>query len=168
MLVNDLQNIVTWSQLGDDQYRVETSYIFLYIKSTSALLPPTPSLPFPQAVSTSQQHSSSDQEDILVSTSAIEKQVQKESKEDDQGRKMVLRNQKPSDPQYDGMWYIFLQRGERTKQWFAIPLIAVIKTLKEAKCDFKKPPPKKLRKNWRFEHFFREVFHAKAGKKSKG
>ena len=163
-MVNDLSNIVTWSHLADDQYRVETSYIFLYLKAPGAVLPPTPSLPFPQSVPNSPQpQSSDDDEDILIPAESIEKQIQKEAIDDSQGRKIILRNQKPSDPQYDDVWFIFLSRVHWKMQWFAIPLIAIIKTLKEIKIEFRKPPPRKNRKNWNFEEFFSELFHAQPG-----
>ena len=121
-----------------------------------------PSLPFPKSVPNSPQLQSSD-EDVLIPTESIEEQIKKESIDDMQGRKVILRNQKPSDPQYDDIWFIFLSRVQWKMQWFAIPLIAIIKTLKEIKIDFRKPPPRKNRKEWNFEEFFSELFHAHPG-----
>ena len=159
LLVNDLDKdyAATWSHLSDDEYSAPRSYLFLYMKQTA-----TPSVSIlPQIATTSQQPESSD-EDRLVPTAEIEKQLN--SKEDHQGKKVILRNQKPTDPQYENMWYIFLDRVDWRRQWFAIPLIGVIKTLREANCTFKKPPPKKPRSKWNFEQFFREVFHTQPGK----
>ena len=101
--------------------------------------------------------------DEIISNSEIEKELKKSVRHDTLGRKVIIRNQVLHSPIYQGLDYFFLNGPQWKHQWIVIPLMAVIKTFKEAGIDFKKPPMKEPRKNWSFNHFIREVFHCKPG-----
>ena len=169
-----MRNIVTWSALAEDRFRVTTSYIFLYIQapeSPSAVLPPTPALPFPRSVpktafaSTSKstpKGGSSKRRESLVSTQSIEKQLSKNPRKDAQGEKVIWANQRNNNYGSE-LWYIFLHQNYPNHEWFFMTLMAIIITMKEANIKVRAANKKKPRDCFTFEQFWREIFHSESG-----